>query len=249
MKAALRIGAVATGAALALGAVGSAYAATPGANSTASATSAGKGKPGSAHVGPTGLAAAQKLATARIKGRLDTLHALSLAVEGSKFLTSGEKGTLGKQISSDVSGLTALDSKVAAAKTVQDVRADEVAMVDDFRVYLLMVPQVRLTEALAAESDAAVTLQKAYLALSNLLTKQSSIGTAEQKSDLAGLQSEVIAAQAAIGNEVATVLAIQPGPNASAIHSALAPAASAVKTAQADLLKARDDAEALRGAL
>ena len=130
MKAALRIGAVATGAALALGAVGSAYAATPGPNSTASAAStqaAAKGKAAAARA--TGLAAVQKLATARIEGRLSTLHALSLAVGDSKYLTSGEQGTLGKQISSDISGLTALDSKVAGATTVQGVRADEVAMV------------------------------------------------------------------------------------------------------------------------
>lgn len=249
MKAALRIGAVATGAALALGAVGSAYAATPGSSSTASAkaTASGtKGKAASAHA--TGLAAVQKLATARIEGRLSTLHALSLAVGDSKYLTSGEQGTLSKQISSDVSGLTALDSKVAAATTVQDVRADEVAMVDDFRVYLLMAPQVRLTEGLAAESDAAATLQKAYVALSDLLAKQSG-GTATQKSELADLQSQITAAQAAIGDEVASVLAIQPGPNASAIQSALAPAKSAVKTARADLVKARGDAQALRGSL
>ena len=250
MKAALRIGAVATGAALALGAVGSAYAATPGSSSTASAAStkaAAKGKADSAHA--TGLAAVQKLATARIQGRLSTLHALSLAVGDSKYLTSGEQGTLSKQISSDVSGLTALDSKVAAATTVQDVRADEVAMVDDFRVYLLMAPQVRLTEGLAAESDAAATLQKAYVALSDLLAKQSGGGTATQKSELADLQSQITAAQAAIGDEVASVLAIQPGPNASAIQSALAPAKSAVKTARADLVKARGDAQALRGSL
>ena len=249
MKAALRIGAVATGAALALGAVGSAYAATPGSSSTASAkaTASGtKGKAATAHA--TGLAAVQKLATARIEGRLSTLHALSLAVGDSKYLTSGEQGTLSKQISSDVSGLTALDSKVAAATTVQDVRADEVAMVDDFRVYLLMAPQVRLTEGLAAESDAAATLQKAYVALSDLLAKQSG-GTATQKSELADLQSQITAAQAAIGDEVASVLAIQPGPNASAIQSALAPAKSAVKTARADLVKARGDAQALRGSL
>jgi hypothetical protein len=227
MKAALRIGAVATGAALALGSAGSAYAAT--------------------HT--TALATAQKLATTRIEGRLNTLHALSLAVEDSKYLTSTEKATLGKQITSDISGLTALNSDVADATTAPAVRTDEVAMVDNYRVYLLMAPQARLTEALAAESDAAATLQKTYVALSDLLTKQSGSGTTKQKSELAGLQSQITAAQAAIGNEVASVLAIQPGPNATAIDSALAPAKSAVKTAHADLLKARSDAKALRASL
>jgi hypothetical protein len=244
MKAALRIGAVTAGAALALGAAGSAYAAAPGATPTASA--AAKGKAAAAQTKP---AAEKQLATSRIQGRLATLHALSLAVQDSKYLTSDEQNTLGKQISSDTSGLTALKAKVADETTVQAVRADETAMVDDFRVYLLMVPQARLTEALAAESDAATTLQKAYAALSDLLAKQSGGGTSAQKSELAGLQSNITAAQAAIGNEVAAELAIQPGPNASAIDSALAPAKSAVKTAHADLLKARSDAKTLSGSL
>jgi hypothetical protein len=244
MKAALLIGTVTAGAALILGAAGSAYAATPGATSTASAPA--KGKTSSAQ---TRLAAEKQLATARIQGRLAILRALSLAVEDSKYLTSAEQGTLGKQSGSDTSGLTTLRTNVADATTIQAVRADEVAMVDDYRVYLLMAPQVRLTEALAAESDAATTLQKAYVALSDLLAKQSGGGTAEQKSQLADLQSQITAAQAAIGDEVAAVLAIQPGPNATAIEYALAPAASAVKTARADLVKARDDAKALRDSL
>jgi hypothetical protein len=250
MKTALRLGAVATGAALALGSVTSAYAATPGPTTSTSATAtapAAKAKTAAARA--AALAAAQKLATARIEGRLGTLHALSLAVQNSKYLTSDEQSTLGKQITSDVSGLTALDTKVAAETTVQAVRTDENSMIDDYRVYLLMAPQTRLTEALAAESDAGTTLQKAYVALSDLLAKQSGGGTSTQRSELAGLQSEITAAQAAIGNEVAAELAIQPGPDASAITSALTPAESAVKTARADLLTARSDAKALRASL
>ena len=244
MKAALRIGAVTAGAALVLGAAGSAYAASPG--TTSSTSAAAKGKTAAAQ---TKLAAEKQLAAARIQGRLATLHALSPAVQDSKYLTSSEQGTLGGQISSDTSGLTALGTKAAGETTIAAVRADQVAMVDDYRVYLLMAPQVRLTEALAAESDAAGTLQKAYVALSDLLAKQSGGGTAGQKSELADLQSEITAAQAAIGNEVASVLAIRPGPNASAIESALAPGKSAVKTAHADLLKARGEAETLRDSL
>jgi len=246
MKAALRLGATAAAAALALGAAGSAYAATPGATATttASATSTGKTTAAQAR-----LTAAKDLATSRIQGRLATLRALALAVQDSKYLTSAEQSTLSTQISSDLSGLTALQTKASAETTVAAVHTDETAMVDDYRVYLLMAPQVRLTEALAAETDAASTLQKAYVALSDLLAKQSGGGTSEQKSELADLQSQIIAAQAAIGNEVAAVLAIQPGPDANSIETALAPARSAVKTAHADLLKARDDAKALRSSL
>ena len=246
MKAALRLGATAAAAALALGAAGSAYAATPGATATTTASTASTGKTTAAQAR---LTAAKDLAASRIQGRLATLHALALAVQDSKYLAPAEQATLSTQISSDLSGLTALRTKVSAETTVAAVRSDETAMVDDYRVYLLMAPQARLTEALAAETDAASTLQKVYVALSDLLPKQSGGGTSEQKSELADLQSQIIAAQAAIGDEVAAVLAIRPGPDANSIESALAPARSAVKTARADLLKARDDAKALRGSL
>ena len=82
-----------------------------------------------------------------------------------------------------------------------------------------------------------------------MLAKQSGGGTAQQKSELADLQSRITAAQAAIGNEPATELAVRPGPDESAIRDALAPAKSAAKTARVDLVKARDDAKDLRSSL
>ena len=243
MKAALRIGAAAAGATLALGMTGSTFAVS-GASSTPSASSSSAAASSSGR-----LDAVKALANARIQGRLATLHALSLAVSDSKFLTSSEQSTLNNQINSDLSGLTALATKVSNETTAAAVRSDEVAMVDDYRVYLLMAPQARLTEALAAESDAAATLQKAYIALQEMLAKQSGGGTSTQKSELADLQSQITAAQAAIGNNVATELAIQPGPDESAITAALSPDRSATKTAHDDLKQARDDAKDLRSSL
>ncbi len=239
MKAALRIGAVTAGAALVLGSGGAAYASSASSTSTSAAKSAGSAR----------LDTVKSTANARIQGRLETLHALALAVSDSKYLTADEKSALDQQINADLSGLTALSSKMAAETTAAAVRVDEVAMVDGYRVYLLMAPQTRLTEALAAESDAAATLEKAYTALSDLAAKQSGGATATQKSELADLQSEANAAQSTIANQVTTELAIQPSPNETAIHGALEPVKDAVKSARQDLVKARDDAKQLRASL
>jgi hypothetical protein len=239
MKAAIRIGAMTAGVALVLGTAGAAYASSATSTGTPSANQAGSGR----------LDAVKTVASARIQGRLATLHALSLAVSDSKYLTSDEKSALDKQIDADVSGLTALASKMAAETTAAAVRADEVSMVDDYRVYLLMAPQTRLTDALAAESDAAATLQKAYTALSDLADKQSGGATATQKSELADLQAQVTAAQSAIAKQVSAELAVQPGPDETAIHNALEPVRNAVKGAHQDLVKARNDAKELRASL
>lgn len=230
MKAALRIGAITIGAALALGTGASAYA--------ASGTST-----------PSKLDAVKALAAARIQGRLVTLHALSLAVSDSKYLTSTEKVALSTQISSDLTGLTALGTKMSNETTVDAVRADEVAMVDDYRVYVLMAPQTRLTDGLAAESDAAATLQKAYDALKQMIAQKPGGGTTQQQAQLADLQTQIGSAQSAIGENVSVELAIRPSPNESAIEAALAPVRQATKTAHDDLVKARGDAKSLRASL
>lgn len=243
MKSALRIGAITTGAALMLASGGAAYASS----AASAATSASSSAPASG--GSARLTAVKAAANARIQGRLATLHALSLAVSDSKYITSDEKSALDKQINADISGLTALSSKMSAESTAAAVRADEAVMVDSYRVYLLMAPQTRLTDALAAESDAATTLQKAYTALSDLANKQSGGPTATQKSELADLQAQISAAQSAIANQVNTELAIQPSPDETAIHNALEPVKSAVKSAHQDLLKARSDAKELRASL
>lgn len=245
MKAARRILAVAAGAAITLGAAGAAYADSPAATPTASAGATGKAGAGAA----ARLKVEQALANARIQGRISTLHALSLAAQDSKYLTSDERGALDKQITSDLSGLTSLAAQMGDATTVSAVRTDESAMVDDYRVYMLMAPQTRLVDALAAETDAATTLQKAESALQQLLVKQPGGGSTQQKSELADLQSQITQAQAAIGSDVATVLAIQPGPDASSIESALAPVRSSVKSARKDLVQARQDAKELRDSL
>jgi hypothetical protein len=254
MKTTRAIVAVATGAALALAAAGTSYADAAGSTPTSAATSSttnnsgNSGTPGKA-AGAARLQAVKALAGARVQGRISTLHALSLAVQDSKYLTSNERATLDNQIDSDLSGLTALATKISSEPTAAAVRGDESAMVDDYRVYMLMAPQTRLVDGLAAETDAATTLQKAYTALRELLAGQSGGGTSQQKTELADLQSQITAGQAAIGNEIATVLAVQPGPDASSIESALAPVKSAAKTARKDLVQARQDAKDLRDSL
>lgn len=246
MKAARRIVAVAASAAITLGAAGAAYADTASSSPSAPAGSSSSGKGASS---AARLQTEKALANARIQGRISTLHALSVAVQDSKYLTSDERAALGKQISTDLAGLTPLATQMADATTVASVRSDENAMVDDYRVYMLMAPQTRLVDALAAETDAATTLGKAEAALQQLLAKQTGGGTAQQQSELSDLQSQVAQAQTAIGNEISAALAIQPGPDASSIESALAPVKSAVKSARKDLLQARQDAKQLRASL
>jgi hypothetical protein len=199
--------------------------------------------------GTAGLKAEQTLTTARIDGRLETLHALSMVVNNAKHLGSADRSTLSSLISSDISGLTSLRAKVAGETTVTAVRADATAMVDDYRVYMLVVPKVHLTNVFDIESAATAAMQKVHDKLAARVAAAPGGGTAAEKSQLADMQTQIQAAQQADAGRVATLLGIQPSPNADALHSALSPLVDAAKDARKDLAKARDDAKEIRAAL
>ena len=215
-----------------------AFGTTTAANSISTGTGAG-----------TGLKAEQASTTARIDGRLETLHALSMAVGNAKHLTAADHSTLSSLIDSDISGLTSLRAKVAGETTVAAVRADATAMVDDYRVYMLVAPKVHLTNVFDIESAAASALQKAHDRLAARVARAPGGGTAAEKDALADMQAQIQAAQQADSGRVATLLGIQPGPNADAIQGALKPLVDAAKDARKDLVQARTDAKKVVTAL
>jgi hypothetical protein len=198
--------------------------------------------------GAAALSAAQTLATARINGRLGTLHALQQAVSDAAHLSSSDRSTLSGLLSGDISGLTTLRGKVAAETTVAAVHADQNAMVDDYRVYMLVSPKVRLADAFDTETAAEAALQDAYAKL-NAKVAAAGGGTAQQKAELADMNAKIQAATQATAGQVATLLGIQPGPDASAIRGSLSPLVSDARAARKALKQARDDAEQLRAGL
>src|SRR5256884_7961892 len=74
---------------------------------------------------PARLDAAKQVVTARIDGRLATLHALSTAVTAAQRLTASHKSTLSTLITTDESGLNTLRTKVSGETTLAGVRADD----------------------------------------------------------------------------------------------------------------------------
>jgi len=197
------------------------------------------------------LEAAKKLATARIDGRLATLRALGTVVKAAQHLTAPHKATLTGLISTDQAGLTALKPKVDGETTLSGVRTDEQSMVNDYRVYLLVGPKVRLTIALDLESTAVQRLRQVAdnLAAAIATAKQAGKDTTRAEAALADLRTQTDAANAAVTGEAESLLAIQPGPDANAIRGQVSPVRDAVRTARTDLRKALADAKAARAAL
>lgn len=194
------------------------------------------------------LANAKKLTTVRIDGRLAMLRASGVAIRNAARLTDAHQATLQKIIDADVAGLTELRAKVATETTVEAVRADARSMVEDYRVYLLVRPQVHLTLAADVESAALTRLRALHDKLAQAITTAESAGrdTGDAKAKLAHLTSELDATESALSGLADDLLAVQPGPDAAAIKAKTATARADVRTARTHLRAAATDAKAIR---
>jgi hypothetical protein len=197
---------------------------------------------------PGTLAGEKAVALARIDGRLHTLAALKTAIGAATHLTGGHRGTLAGLVSADISGLTALRAKVGGEQTVAAVRTDERGMVVDYRIYLLVVPKVRLTIASDVETAAVATLGGVHDTLAAAIAKAKAQGkdVSAEQAELTDLASQAAAAGSAVAGRADALLAVAPSADPSAMSAAVSPVRAAVRGARQDLRKAVADARQIR---
>lgn len=196
-----------------------------------------------------GLTKAKAAVTDGITGRLTDLAKMQTALTGYKEVPDTTRATLTQLLSADVSGLTALKTKVAGETTEAAVRADGKAMVDDYRVYILVAPKVHLTHALDVESAALARLVKVHDALADRLAKDPSADTQANKDLLADMTASIQAGGSAVAGKDATLLALQPGPDGKGLTASVKEVGAAAKSARDDIKKAVGDAKKVRDAL
>ncbi|MFI5907370.1 hypothetical protein [Dactylosporangium sp. NPDC051541] len=158
-----------------------------------------------AHAAPT-LDSAKQAVSARIDKRLAALEQFDSTIGRAGQLTAAHKDTLTKLVADQRGGLTALKTKVQGETTAAALKADARSMVDDYRVFMLTGPKVRLTAAIDTELAVAGKLGAGADAV-----KQSLNGQADK------------------------LLAVKPGPDAEAIKAAVTPVRAAAKQAHTDL--------------
>jgi hypothetical protein len=175
--------------------------------------------------------------TARIDLRLAALDRFDADITAARRLTDAHRSQLSTVVSTDVSGLTALKTKVAGETTVAALHDDAASMVNDYRVYTLVGPQVRLTIAGDVEDLAIGKAQDAHDKLADLVAQKKAAGTdtttAEQ--DLADMQAAIDAAKGHLDGQVAALLAIQPSPDGAAMKNAVTAVRIALESTHSDL--------------
>lgn len=143
--------------------------------------------------------------TTALEQRVKTLALLTASVQTSQYLTSSDQTALESLLSGETQGIDGLLSTVqqatSSSTTVDQLRQDATTMVGQYRVYLVMAPQVESTETGDTESayEAALTGDEpqiesaiqaagspaaAVAAYNDLLSQVTAAGTATAAADL-----------------------------------------------------------------
>lgn len=199
--------------------------------------------------GSAALTKAKAAVTQGITDRLNTLGRLQTALTDSTRMPQAAHDTLTHQVSSDISGLTSLKTEVAGETTLAAVAADHKAMLDDYRVYILMVPQVHLTRALDVEDAALARLVRVHDALAARLAKHPAADTQANNDLLADLTRQVQAGESQVAGQDASLLALKPGPDGKTLSGQVSAIRRPAKDARDDIKKAIADAKQVRDAL
>jgi hypothetical protein len=168
--------------------------------------------PASAAPTDRGVDAVKKAVTTRIDKRLAALKKFDTALAGAKQVQAAHRSTLDGLIDDQTAGLTTLRAKVQQETTRAALKTDAKAMVQDYRVFLLTGPKVRLTAAIDTELAAADKLRKGN-------------NVDEVEKSLAG--------------NVDTLLALKPGPDGDAIKASVQTIRKSAKDARATLKSIR----------
>jgi hypothetical protein len=187
-----------------------------------------------------------------INRRFVTLTALSSKISASKVMTSADAAALQSEISSTRSGLTALKATIDAETSIPVLKLDIVRIATQFRVYLLVVPQVHLVNAADAVAIAQTKFATVNTNLQARINAENTAGknTAAAQADLDAMNASVTAAANLASPLPAALLPLTPVEyNGGTAGPILANARTALGQARDDLKSALADAKACRDAL
>ncbi len=180
-----------------------------------------------------------------ISERLTFLGNLNTQIAKHESLTSGDLAALSTIDSADTSGLTSLETTLDDESLLTSVQSDLVAIVKDYRVYVLFARQVTLVEG----ADAVNATQAHFTTLSTKLQNRIDAAAAKGKNtsaasaQLADMNSAVSQAMTDVAGLSSELLALTPSDyNAGSAKSVLSHARAAILQARAQLLDARADA-------
>lgn len=196
---------------------------------------------------PANLTRLKEACEAAIDRRLTSLGELQSTVSSNKYLTSAHQTTLLAEIAAESQGLGILRVKIAGDTNPATLRADCKDIVDQYRVYLLMVPKVNLTIAGDASVAIGAKLDDVVTKLQNAIDKAKAAGldVTEAQHDLNNMKAAIdagVGAAQPIATLVNFALPLNPSDFAND-HQDVVTARQDARTAHDDFVHARADAK------
>jgi hypothetical protein len=201
--------------------------------------------------GPT-VANVRAFGDCEIARRMTTLAMLSSKISGSKTLTSPDAAALSAEVASTKSGLTALKATIDAETNLTALRAEVKQIAANFRVYVLVVPQVRLTIGADTVQASKAIFDKVNANLTKRIAAARAAGknTTAAQADLDAMNTAVAQALSLTAPLPGKLLPLTPAQyNAGTAGPVISSARSALVQARGLLQAARKDAAACRDAL
>ena len=147
---------------------------------------------------------------AAITARIDVLNKLNTRVQAMKNVSSTEKTNILNDVQTNISGLTALKSKIDADTDAKTALADEKNITGSFRIYALIVPQASIlasadrVDTIVGMTDVSVKLQTRLAAAQSAGKDVSSLQTSlsDYNAKIADAKSQAATAQSSISSLV-----------------------------------------------
>jgi hypothetical protein len=184
--------------------------------------------------------------------RFTTLDSLASHVSGSKVLTSSDSTALSSEIASTRSGLTSLKAQIDAETSLAALKTEVRKIATDYRVYLLVVPQVNLVSGADTVGAAKPIFGKisANLTVRIAAAKTAGKDTTAAQADLDTMNAAVAQAISLAEPLPAALLPLTPAQyNGGTAGPVLKKGRATLVEARGLLQTARRDAQACRDAL
>lgn len=185
-----------------------------------------------------------------IQNRIDALNKLLTRIQSMKNLTDAEKSSFSATIQTSITNLTNLESKIQSETSTSTLKADLQSIAPDYRIYILIMPQLSILSAVDRANTIVGTLQTTQTKIQTRVSASSTLSSNTTiTSDLNDMTSKLSDATSQAAAAQAEIVSLVPDQgNKTVMQSniaALKDARTKIQTATKDLQAARTDAKAI----
>ena len=179
--------------------------------------------------------------------RVDALNKLVARIQGMKNLSDSQKAALAAEIQTSVGDMTNIEAKLQSDATSAALKTDLQTIAPDYRIYLLVMPQVSLLSAADRVNTLVTSLQTIQSKIQARLTGDASLSSNTTIStDLSDMTAKLSDATSMAAAAQAEISGLQPDNGDATVKAsntaALKDARAKIQTAHQDLVTARTDA-------